>query len=189
MKLLVIIASTRPGRVGAAVSEWFEKIVKLDKRFEVSVADLLKIDLPFLDEPNHPAMQLYTKDHTKKWSKTIEATDAFVIITPEYNFSAPASLINALDYLYKEWNYKAVGYVSYGGMSGGMRSVEHIKHLTTTLKMVSIYEAVNIPFVSAKIKDGKFIPDEHNEKAAEIMLDEIFRWSNALKTLRVSSKS
>ena len=91
--------------------------------------------------------------------------DAYVFVTPEYNFGTPPALINALDYVYLEWNYKAAGFVSYGGLSGGTRSVQMTKQVLTTLKVVPIYEAVNIPFFNQFMKDGKFQGNESHQKA------------------------
>ena len=184
MKLMIIIASTRPGRVGLPVGNWFYEIARKDKRFETELVDLAELNLPFLDEPNLPALQQYTKEHTKKWSRMVNSSDCFVIVTPEYNFSGPATLINALDFVYKEWNYKAVGFVSYGGLSGGTRSVQHLKNLVTTLKMTPLYEAVNIPFIASQIKNGNFIPNDKNEAAAVVMLDELYKVALETRELR-----
>lgn len=184
LKLHVIIASTRPGRIGLPVGTWFAEQARAHAKFEVTVVDLKEVNLPFLDEPKHPKMQQYEHEHTKAWSKTIDAADAFVIVTPEYNFSAPASLINALDFLYTEWNYKPAGFVSYGGISGGMRSVEHAKQVLTTIKVVPLFEAVALPFAAKSITDGKFQGSESNEKSATAMLDELLKWATALKTMR-----
>jgi NAD(P)H-dependent FMN reductase len=183
--LKVIIASTRPGRVGLPVSQWFVEVAKKAGTFNVEVLDLAEINLPFFDEPNHPAQQMYTKDHTKKWSAQIDSADAFVVVIPEYNFTMPATLLNAFDYLYKEWNYKAVGFVSYGGISGGTRSVQTAKLFMTTFKMMPIYEAVTIPSISQHIKEGKFEATENNEKSAVALLAELAKWTGALQTLRV----
>ena len=164
-KLKVIIASTRPGRKGPLVAEWFLKILAEHQEFDVEVLDLKEINLPFLDEPEHPRLRHYTHEHTKQWSRAIDSADAFVFVTCEYNFSAPASLINALDFVYHEWNYKPVAFVSYGGMSGGMRAVQMLKQTLTTLKMVPVTEAVNIPFFAKYINEnGVFLGDEMLEK-------------------------
>jgi NAD(P)H-dependent FMN reductase len=185
-KLKVIIASTRPGRVGLPVGEWFYNYAKNNtNNFEVELLDLLKINLPLLDEPNHPRLKQYTKEHTKEWSKTIEGSDAFVFVVPEYNYGPPASLINALDYLYQEWHYKAAGFVSYGGVSGGLRSVQSMKQVLTTLKIVPLSEAVSIAMVGQHLDEQKkFIATESNEKSAAVMLKELERWTGALVQLR-----
>jgi NAD(P)H-dependent FMN reductase len=185
-KLKVIIASTRPGRLGLPIGEWFYNYTKKnDINFETELIDLLKINLPFLDEPNHPTLKNYQKEHTKDWSTMIEGSDAFVFIVPEYNFFPPATLINALDYLYKEWNYKAAGFVSYGGISGGMRSVQIIKQILTTLKMVPLYETVTITNVREHLDEEiNFRSDPKLEKAASTMLNALHRWTDALVQLR-----
>ena len=132
-----------------------------------------------------PASRSTSTQHTKDWSAKVEAADAFVFVTPEYNYSSPPALINALDYLYKEWNYKPAGFVSYGGISGGIRSVQMTKQMITTLKMVPLVEAVPIPFFSQHIDDtGLFVPNELHQKSATDMLDELLKWAEALKPMR-----
>ena len=184
-KLKVIIASTRPSRKGPLVADWFVKIAKDDPHFDVEVLDLKKIDLPLMDEPEHPRFQKYTKEHTKNWSKKIDEADAFIVVTPEYNYSFPATLKNAFDFLYKEWAEKPMGFVSYGGISAGTRSVQEIKGVVTTLNMMPLPLAVNIPMFSQFITDdGVFKGNEVSEEAAKNLLKELLRWTKALKTLR-----
>jgi len=185
LKLHVVIASTRPGRVGPTIGKWFHEFARQQGGFEVELVDLATFNLPLFDEPSHPMLQQYEHQHTKDWSASVGAADAFVFVTPEYNFSPPPSLVNALDFLYKEWNYKPVGFVSYGGLSGGMRSVQVTKQIVTTLKMMPMVEAVNIPFFSQFINDtGEFVATELHEKSAVDLLKELERWAGALKTLR-----
>jgi len=112
--------------------------------------------------------------------------DAFLFVVPEYNYSMAPSLANALDYLFWEWQYKPVGFVSYGGVSGGTRGVQMAKQIVTTLKMMPIPEGVIIPFVPDRLKDGRFDPNEQMEDAARAMLDELARWEDALRALRRS---
>jgi NAD(P)H-dependent FMN reductase len=184
-ELQVIIASTRPGRVGPAIAEWFNTLAQQHGKFEVELTDLAEVRLPLLDEPVHPRMQKYEHEHTKAWSAKVAAADAFVFVTPEYNFSSPPALVNALDYLYTEWNYKPVGFVSYGGMSGGIRSVEMSKQIVTTLKMVPLVEAVPIPFLWKHLNEsGAFVAEEIHQSSATEMLNELARWSEALAPLR-----
>lgn len=185
-KLGVVIASVREGRVGLPVAEWFAAIARTHAGFEVEMLDLQAINLPMLAEPHHPRLQKYQREPTKRWSATVAALDAFVIVTPEYNHGAPPALVNALDHLYVEWNYKAAGFVSYGGVSGGTRSIQSTKLLLAALKMVPIVEAVNIPFVAQLMdKDsGAFKGGDPHEKAAAALLAELMRWTGALQTLR-----
>lgn len=183
--LHVIIASTRPGRVGLPIGRWFFEFARGHGGFEVEWVDLAEVNLPLLDEPNHPRFRNYTKPHTVGWSTRIDRADAFVIVTPEYNYGSPPALVNALDYLFHEWNYKPVGFVSYGGVSGGTRSVQMTKQIVTALKMMPMFEAVAIPSFPQYIdKAGAFVATESHEKAATVMLNELRRWAVALKTLR-----
>ncbi len=181
----VIVASTRPGRVGLPVANWFNQFAQAHGKYEVRFIDLARVNLPILDEPLHPAMQKYEHQHTKDWSATVNAADAYAIVTPEYNYGPPPALINALNYVYREWNYKPVGFVSYGGISGGLRSVQMLKQVVTTLKLVPMMEGVAIPFVNEHLKDGKtFEAKEFHQKTATQMLDELLKWTVALKTMR-----
>jgi NAD(P)H-dependent FMN reductase len=183
-RLGVIIASVREGRAGEPIANWFVDIARAHGGFEVEVVDLKAIDLPMLSERNHPRLQKYEQPKTIAWSKTVAALDAFAIVTPEYNFGMPPALVNALDHLYHEWSYKAAGFVSYGGVSGGLRSVQMAKSLLTTFKIVPMVEAVAIPFVAKAVVDGTFTPTEQHDKAARVMLDELVRWDAALRSLR-----
>src|ERR1051325_4932863 len=105
LNLLVVVGSTRPGRVGPKVAEWFVDAAKAHGGFQVSVADLAEENLPLLDEPHHPRLQNYQHDHTKRWSEKVAAADAIVFVIPEYNYSLGAAVKNALDYLHHEWRY------------------------------------------------------------------------------------
>lgn len=183
--LQIIVASTRPGRVGLPVAEWFRGRAEAEGSFAIDFADLAEIDLPFMDEPNHPRLRQYTHQHTKDWSARVDAADAFAFVHPEYNYGLNAPLKNAIDYLNQEWRYKPVGLVSYGGVSAGTRAAQMVKQVVTTLKMTPVFEAVSIPFVAQFIDDeGEFEANEVVEKAADAMLAELLRVSAVLKPLR-----
>jgi NAD(P)H-dependent FMN reductase len=183
--LQIVIASTRPGRVGLPVGRWFEAYARAHGAFEIDVADLAEIKLPFMDEPNHPRLRKYTHQHTKSWSARVEAADAFAFVMPEYNYGFNAPLKNALDYLHTEWQYKPVGLVSYGGVAAGTRAAQMLKQVVTALKMTPLTEAVSIPFVAQFVDDdGVVQPNEMMEKSATAMLDELVRVERALKVLR-----
>jgi NAD(P)H-dependent FMN reductase len=184
-KLRIIIASTRPGRVGLPVANWFEPIARAHGGFDVEVTDLAELRLPFMDEPNHPRLRRYTQAHTRAWSATVEASDAFVFVMPEYNFGMNAPLKNALDYLHNEWHHKPVGFVAYGGVAAGTRAVQMTKLVLSALKLAPLFEAVYIPFVASMIDDeGALQANEVMEKAAAAMLDELVRMEAALRPLR-----
>jgi NAD(P)H-dependent FMN reductase len=184
-RLQIIIASTRPGRVGLPVGRWFEGRARAHGGFDVEVVDLAELGLPFVDEPNHPRLRQYTQEHTKQWSAKVDAADAFAFVMPEYNYGFNAPLKNAIDFLHQEWQYKPVGFVSYGGISAGTRAVQMIKQVVTTLNMFALNEAVSIPFVAQFIDDeGEIDANETMEKAADALLAGLLRMSGALAGLR-----
>lgn len=184
--LQVLTVSTRPTRKGPAVAAWFEEQARQHGRFDVNPVDLAAINLPLMDEPEHPRLKKYQHAHTKAWSARVERAEAFVFVTPEYNFSTPPPLVNALDYLLHEWAYKPVGFVSYGGVSGGLRGLQMTRLLVTSFRMVPLVEAVSIPFFSKFLdpETGGFTPEETQVRASRVMLDELARWAGALRVLR-----
>lgn len=183
----IVIVSTRPGRAGLSVANWFVSQAERHGKFSIEVIDLANVALPLFDEPRHPRFRQYEHEHTKAWSRTIERGDAYVFVTPEYNYGSPPSLVNALDYLVHEWAYKPCAFVSYGGVSGGLRSVQMTKQIVTALKMMPMFEAVTLPFFAQQIdKETKvFSPPKVQEDAAVAMLDELLKWATAMKTMRV----
>jgi NAD(P)H-dependent FMN reductase len=186
-KLMIVIGSTRPGRAGISVAEWFIDHARQQGEFDVEVADLAELNLPMLDEPNHPRLRQYTHQHTRDWSAQVDAADAFVFITPEYNHGYPAALKNAIDYLHWEWSDKAVGFVSYGGVAAGTRALQQLKPVVSVLKLLPVSEAVNLPFFTQFIdEDGVLRPNEVMEQSADAMLRELLRVESALAPLRSS---
>src|SRR5690606_28647055 len=159
-KIKIITSTTRPGRKGIAVARWIEAMAALEEEFEVELLDLAEIGLPFLDEPNHPRLQKYEHEHTKQWSAKIDPADAFIFVLAEYNFGLPAPVKNAIDFLYKEWIYKPVGIVSYGGLSGGMRSMQMFRQVLSALYSLPLSASVSIPFFAKFMDEGEFIPEE-----------------------------
>ena len=183
--LQIIVASTRPGRVGLPVADWVTARAQAHGAFELDVVDLVELALPFMDEPNHPRLRRYEHQHTKDWSARVQAADAFVFVTPEYNHSYNAPLKNAIDFLHSEWEYKPVGFVSYGGIAAGTRALQALKPVVTVLKMTPVTEAVNVPFVRQFMTDDEvFVPNEVLEQAADAMLAELVRVETALRPLR-----
>jgi len=186
MKLHVIICSTRPTRLGPAVARWFHGFAVKDGRFDAELVDLASFNLPVFDEPEHPGQRHYRHEHTKAWSASVEAADAYVFVTPEYNYGPPPALLNALDYVYHEWAYKPAGLVSYGGISGGLRSAQMIKLTLTALNMMPVPAGVPIPNFSQLIDAEKktFKSNELIDKSAKTMLDQLIRWADALRHAR-----
>lgn len=183
--LKIISSTVRPGRRGPLIMNWIAGIAKANENFNVEVLDLGEINLPMMDEPNHPSLQKYQHQHTKDWSAKIAEADAFIFVTAEYDYNYPAPLRNALEYLFHEWSYKAAGIVSYGGVSAGTRAANSLKNDLATFKTVALTEAVNFPFFSKNINDDdKFEANEVSVKAAENMLEQLLRWTKGLKTIK-----
>jgi NAD(P)H-dependent FMN reductase len=185
LKLNIVVCSTRPGRVGISIGRWFETFAKEHGGFEVSLEDLADFALPVFDEPHHPRLRKYEHAHTKAWSASVDRADAFVFVTPEYNFGAPPSLVNAMNYLVGEWHNKVAGFVSYGGVSGGIRAVQAEKLMMTNFKIMPLPEQVMIPMFPQHLDEEKrFTPNEIHLASAKTMLDELVRWAGALKAMR-----
>jgi NAD(P)H-dependent FMN reductase len=184
-KLHVILASTRPGRAGEPIADWFVSRAREHGAFDVELLDLADVALPMMDEPNHPRLRRYEHQHTKDWSATINAADAVVMVTPEYNYGYPAPLKNAIDFLHFEWQHKPVAFVSYGGVAAGTRAVQQLKQVVTTLKMVPLFEAVSIPFHAQFIdEEGIVRANDVMEQAADAMLDELVLVEESLRGRR-----
>jgi NAD(P)H-dependent FMN reductase len=183
--LQIIIASTRPGRVGPSVASWIHQRAIAHGGFDIELIDLAEVNLPMFDEPNHPRLRQYVHQHTKDWSATIARADAFIFVIPEYNYGFNAAIKNAIDYLNAEWKHKPVGFVSYGGVGAGTRAVQMLKQVITALSMVPVFDAVNIPFIQQFLDDErKLQPNDIMETAATTMLDELVRWTASLRALR-----
>lgn len=167
------------------IADAFLPVVQKHTAFETQLVDLADFNLPPFDEPNHPRLRQYIKGHTKKWSAVIDDADAFILVLPEYNFSAPGSVKNAIDFLSQEWAAKPLGFISYGGISGGLRSVDSLLPVFRALKVVALPEGVHLALYNKHIdEDGKFIVDEQMEKSVTGMLNEMARWGEALKGMR-----
>ena len=184
-RLLIILASTRQGRVGPGIADWVDEQALAHGAFVPDVADLAAIGLPFLDEPEHPNTGRYAHQHTRDWSARVAAADAFVFVMPEYNHGFSAPLKNALDFLHVEWHHKPVGFVSYGGLSGGLRAVNMIKPVVSALRMTPAFCGVFIPHVEQHLhEDGRFRPTSTHRSASTAMLDELARLEPASRSLR-----
>ena len=146
--LQIIIASTRPGRVGPSVAAWFRDRAIKAGSFEVELIDLAEVNLPMFDEPKHPAFRrVRAPAHQGLERDHPGAATLMSSSVPEYNYGFNAAIKNAIDYLNKEWQYKPLGFVSYGGVAAGTRAVQMLKQVVSALKMVPMADAVHIPFV------------------------------------------
>lgn len=185
MRIMVIVGSVRPGRVGLPVAEWVVDDLAQRDDIEIDLADLAEVDLPLMNEPNHPMLRRYTLPHTLEWSERVDAADAFVFVTPEYNHSFSPALKNALDYLNHEWRRKPVAFVSYGGVSAGTRGVVALKPVIAALGLVPTLANVEINFPGNQLGDeGDFQPSESQRTKLDSAADELVAVSAALAPLR-----
>jgi NAD(P)H-dependent FMN reductase len=183
--LQIIIASTRPGRIGLPVGEWVRDRAHEHGAWDVDLVDLAELGLPLMDEPNHPRLRRYTQAHTKEWSERVDAADAFVLVVAEYNHSYTAPLKNALDFLHEEWRRKPAGFVSYGGVSAGTRAVVALQPVLAALRLRPASAAVNIPFIQQFLdEEERLSPNDVMEQAVTAMLDELAELDAVLRPLR-----
>ncbi|MBW4077648.1 MAG: NAD(P)H-dependent oxidoreductase [Acidobacteria bacterium] len=170
--LSIIVASTRPGRAGLGIANWFHELALARGAFDVEFVDLAVLDLPLLNEPRQPVTRHYEFEHTKRWSTMVERADAFVFVMPEYNHSYNAALKNALDYLYHEWRDKPVGLVGYGGGALGARAIEAIKPVLTALGLNYAGE-LSISLARSPVIDDVFSNDAQLDARADSLLSEL----------------
>jgi NAD(P)H-dependent FMN reductase len=183
IKVAIVVGSTRPGRKADAIARWVHEIGARRSDAEFEVVDILDYNLPLLDEPAPPMRQQYTQPHTKAWSAKIATFDAYVFVTPEYNHATSGALKNAIDFLYREWNDKAAGFVGYGS-AGGVRAVENLRLVMGELHVADVRGQVSLSLMTDFENFTVFKPAGHQEKAVTAMLDQVIRWGGALKPLR-----
>jgi NAD(P)H-dependent FMN reductase len=187
LKIAVIIGSTRPGRVGESVAKWVYELAKKRTDAEFELVDIKDFNLPLLDEPAPPSMGQYSQPHTKKWAAKIDSFDGFVFVTPEYNHGICGALKNAIDFVFREWNNKAAGFVGYGSV-GGVRAVEQLRLVMAEVQVATVRNQVALSLFADFENFSKFKPSAHQEKSVNQMLDQLIPWSGALKPLRVTAK-
>lgn len=185
-KLKIISSTVRPGRKGPTIAKWIAEAAQKHGSFDAEVLDLGEIALPLMNEAVHPIMRQYEHEHSKQWSAKIDEADAFIFVTAEYDYSYPASLKNALEYLVHEWAYKPSGLVSYSmGAFAGVRAVMSLKTDLLSLKNIALAEAVNIPAYNQFInEDGDFVPNELLINLANVMLNQLVRWTKGMKAIK-----
>ena len=185
-KILVILGSTREGRRGEKVANWAMSVLSKRSDANFELVDLRDWDFPFYNLPTSPSTEkgMYQSEIQKKWGEKIESAEGFILITPEYNHGYPAVLKNALDYLWFEWNHKPVVFISYGGLSGGIRAIEQLKQVVIELEMIPLIKSISIPRIKTLIdENGKFIEKSYDKKI-ESLGKYITLWSKELKRIR-----
>ncbi|MFI9605058.1 NADPH-dependent FMN reductase [Streptomyces sp. NPDC052043] len=187
LRVAVIVGSARGGRLGPSVTDWFTGHVGHRTDIELDVVDVadlaLPVSMPGWDGIPAPAPQ--TGAALADVSPRLEAADAFVVVTPEYNHSFPASLKNLIDWHYTQWQAKPVGFVSYGGLGGGLRAVEQLRQVFAELHAMTVRDSVSLhgPW-SGLGEDGMPLDTAVCEGAAKGMVDQLVWWGRALRTAR-----
>lgn len=188
MRVAIIVGSTRPGRRASAVSKWVSDVVEQRKDAEFEIVDIETFKLPLLDEPLPPSRGQYSKAHTKAWSAKIDSFDAYIFVTPEYNHGPSGALKNAIDFLYREWNNKSAGFVGYGG-AGGTRAVEQLRLVMGELMVADVRAQVMLSLHTDFENFTTLKPNERQEKAVHVMVDQVIAWGRALKSMREAGSS
>lgn len=189
MTVSVIVGSTRPSRFAAEPARWILEHLHRRPQVTARLLDLKDFTLPFFEESVTPIAlgdSRYEHETVVRWSEAIEESDAFVIVSPEYNHGYPGVLKNALDYLYREWNRKPVAFVGYGGV-GGARVIQQLRQVAVELQMVPVRNAVHLPLppLLAHIQGGDVREELAKEDTkADQMLDDLLWWTATLKTGR-----
>lgn len=191
----VVVGSTREGRFSEKPAQWIYRHLEKRDNIDVRLLDLRDFPMPFFDQPVPPAMpgrEPYEHEVVKKWTAAIAKSDGFVFVTSEYNYGPPAVLKNALDWVYPEWNRKALGFVSFGG-SGGVRAVQQLRETAIELQLAPVRHSVHIPAATlwahfqgqeAQIDAGLA---ELDDKAG-LLIDDLLWWTAALKTARATDQ-
>jgi NAD(P)H-dependent FMN reductase len=188
LKIGIIVGSTRPGRKADAVAKWLHNLLAARKDAEFQIVDIADYNLPLLDEPVPPSMHQYSKEHTKRWSAKIDSLDGFIFVTPEYNHGTSAALKNAIDFLFREWNNKAAGFVGYGS-AGGVRAGENLRLVMAEVKVATVRAQVALSLFNDFENYTTFKPHEHHDKVVHAVADEVVAWATALQQLRLASQT
>jgi NAD(P)H-dependent FMN reductase len=183
IRVAIILGSTRPGRNGEAVAKWVHGIAAKRTDAQYELVDIKEFDLPLLDEPAPPSTGKYSQPHTKRWAEKIASFDAFVFVTPEYNHGTSGALKNAIDYLFREWNNKAAGFVGYGSM-GGARAIENLRLVMGELMVADVRNQVMLSLFTDFEQFSQFKPAAMHEQEVNAMLDQVVSWGTALQGVR-----
>lgn len=185
VEIKIIAGSIRPGRFNIQPATWIYNLAKERSDCRTELIDLAQVNLPFLDEAIPPSQGKYEKEHTKQWAARIAAADGFVFVTPEYNHSYSPAIKNAIDFVFKEWHYKPVSFVSYGSLAGGSRAVEHLRGVAAEVKMYDLREQIMLPNYWENLdQNGNYQFTERHVKSANELLDSLVFWAERMKAAR-----
>jgi NAD(P)H-dependent FMN reductase len=179
IRVAVILSSVRKGRFGPKIANWFVGTADQRDDIEVDLIDLADFPLPtaLTDQPAPEVAELLGA-----FSARLSGADGFVVVTPEYNHSFPASLKAALDWTQHEWHAKPVGFVGYGGLAGGLRAVQQLKHIFTELHAVPVRDAVSFHSPWAQFdSEGNLTEPAHAESAAKVLWERLSWWALATR--------
>ena len=186
LNVAIIVGSTRPGRKADGVARWVFDIAARRDDASFEIVDIADFNLPLLDEALPPSMSQYSQPHTKAWAAKIAGFDAFVFVTPEYNHSMSGALKNAIDFLFREWNDKAAGFVSYGSV-GGARAVEQLRLVMGEIKVADVRAQCALSLFTDFENFTTFKPQPQQEVAVEAMLGDLIPWGLALRAMRLEA--
>jgi NAD(P)H-dependent FMN reductase len=185
LRVGIILGSTRPGRRGEQVAKWVvDTATTLRDDAEFELVDIADFDLPLLDEPMPASSGIYEKAHTRAWSDKIASLDAFIFVTPEYNHVPSAALINAIDYLHREWNDKAAAIVSYGASASGLRAVEVLRLMLSESHLAHVRQNVAFSLITDFEQFTTLVPTAQHEKHLDTLLSQLLSWGTALQSVR-----
>jgi NAD(P)H-dependent FMN reductase len=189
LRLALIVGSNREGRQGLVVANWFLRLLDQRPDYQVDVLDLAEVKLPDVQAQKPAFLGNYESPLVEAFGERIDAADAFIIVTPEYNHGYPASLKHAIDSVYHEWKGKPVAFVSYGGIGGGIRAIEQLRLVFAELHTVTARNTVCIPMARLAFDEyGDPREPEPLEAAASTLLAELTWWALALRTARSEAR-
>jgi NAD(P)H-dependent FMN reductase len=188
LRIAIVIGSTRPGRKADAVARWVHGVAAKRADAEFELVDIQDYELPLLDEPVPPSLGKYSRPHTKAWAAKIASFDGYVFVTPEYNHGVPGALKNAIDYLFREWNHKAAGFVSYGS-AAGVRAVEQLRLIMGEIMVADVRAQVMLSLRTDFENYTAFKPDPAHLETLRAVLDQVVAWAGALRPLRVAAQA
>jgi NAD(P)H-dependent FMN reductase len=183
LRIAIVMGSTHTGRLNDAVARWVYDAARTRNDADFELVDIAEYHLPLLDEAIPPTFGQYGHEHKRKWAQKIASFDAYVFVTPEYNHGVSAALKNAIDYLFREWNNKAAGLVSYGSV-GGARAAEQLRLVLADVMVAAVRTQVTLSLFTDFEKFTRLKPDSSRTQELHAMLDELVAWSKALKSVR-----
>lgn len=183
LKIAIITGSTRPTRISQKVAEWVYSIAEDQSNAIFELVDIADYNLSMFDESFPPILGKYKHKHTKIWAKRISEFDGFIFVTPEYNHSITGALKNAIDFVYREWNNKSAGFISYGA-TGGLRAVEHLRLILSEVQIAHVRTQVSLSLHSDFDNFNSIAPRPFQIQTLREMFEQVVLWAHAFKIIR-----